>query len=113
MALLPPLSHMRSTLDLPQKLIDYLNESRAPLPPVTDPDQPLQIDSLGLIRLVAFLESDLNLRVEDEELLADNFATGRKLAKLIKPKMERLAAGGVPNASSSGQSELGSGNCSF
>ena len=64
---------MRSTLDLPPKLIDYLNEARAPLPPVTDPDQPLQIDSLGLIRLVAFLESDLNVRVEDDELVADNF----------------------------------------
>ena len=84
---------MRSTLDLPPKLIDYLNESRAPLPPVTDPDQPLQIDSLGLIRLVAFLESDLNVRVEDDELLADNFATGRNLAKLINAKMERLSAG--------------------
>jgi len=96
---------MSSTLDLPPKLIDYLNEARAPLPPVTDPDQPLQIDSLGLIRLVAFLESDLNVRVEDEELLADNFATGRNLAQLINPKMERLSAGDVPNATMSGQSE--------
>ncbi len=109
-AILPFIIYMRSTLDLPPKLIDYLDESRAPLPPVTNPDQPLQIDSLGLIRLVAFLESDLNVRVEDDELLADNFATGRSLARLINPKMERLLAGGVPNAPSSGQSELGSGN---
>ena len=100
---------MCSPLDLPPKLIDYLNESRAPLPPVTDPDQPLQIDSLGLIRLVAFLESDLNIRVDDDELLADNFATGRNIAKLINAKMERLSAAGV-HASSSGQSEFGSGN---
>src|SRR4030095_3404597 len=42
---------MSPTVDLPPKLTDYLNETRAPLPPVTDPDQPLQIDSLGLIRL--------------------------------------------------------------
>ena len=97
---------MRSTLDLPPKLIDYLNESRAPLPPVTDPDQPLHIDSLGLIRLWAFLESDLNIRVEDDELLAENFATARNMAKLINAKMERLSAAGV----SSGQSESGSGN---
>ena len=96
---------MSSALDLPPKLIDYLNEARAPLPPVTDPDQPLRIDSLGLIRLVAFLESDLNVRVEDEELLADNFATGRNLAQLINPKMERLSTGEVPNATTFGQSE--------
>ena len=101
---------MRSTLDLPPKLIDYLNESRAPLPPVTDPDQPLHIDSLGLIRLWAFLESDLNIRVEDDELLAENFATARNMAKLINAKMERLSAAGLQHACSSGQSELGSGN---
>ena len=104
---------MHSTLDLPPKLIDYLNETRAPLPPVTDPDQPLQIDSLGLIRLVAFLESDLNIIVEDEELLAENFATGRNLANLINPKIASLSARTVPNAPSSGQSELGSGELQF
>jgi len=112
-AALPSVIDMRSSLDLPQKLIDYLNESRAPLPPVTDPDQPLQIDSLGLIRLVAFLESDLNVIVEDDELLAENFATGRNLATLINPKMERLSAGGGPNAPSSGQSELECGEYIF
>ena len=104
---------MHSTLDLPPKLIDYLNESRAPLPPVTDPDQPLQIDSLGLIRLVAFLESDLNIIVEDEELLAENFATGRNLANLINPKIARVSAHAVQNAPSSGQSELGSAELQF
>ena len=104
---------MHSTLDLPPKLIEYLNDSRAPLPPVTDPDQPLQIDSLGLIRLVAFLESDLNIRVEDDELLAENFATSRSIAKLINSKMERLSDSGVSNAPSSGQSELESGEGAF
>lgn len=73
------------TIDLPPQLIDYLNEAR-PGTPITDPDQPLQIDSLGLIRLVAFLESELHIRVEDEELLVDNFATPRALANLIRSK---------------------------
>jgi acyl carrier protein len=68
---------------LPQKLIDYINESRAPLPPVSDPDQPLQIDSLGLIRLVSFMESDCGIRVEDEELVAENFASLNALRALI------------------------------
>lgn len=77
---------MSQTIDLPAKLLDYLNEARAPLPPISDPDEPLQIDSLSLIRLVAFMESDLNIRIEDEDLLADNFATGRKLAELLRQK---------------------------
>jgi acyl carrier protein len=56
------------------------------LPPVTDLDEPLQIDSLGLIRLVAFLENDLGYRIEDEELMAENFATLRRLGQLLAIK---------------------------
>ena len=55
-------------MNIPPKLKEYLDEARAPLPPISDPDEPLQIDSLGLIRLVAFMESDLGIRVEDEEI---------------------------------------------
>jgi acyl carrier protein len=76
----------RTTMEIPQKLKDYINESRTPLPPISHPDQPLQIDSLGLIRLVSFMESDCGIRVEDEELIAENFATLRSLGKLIEQK---------------------------
>jgi acyl carrier protein len=86
---------MSQTIDLPAKLLDYLNEARAPLPPVTDPDQPLQIDSLGLIRLVSFMESDLNIRIEDEELLAENFATARKLTELLEKKRQPTSQAGM------------------
>jgi acyl carrier protein len=75
-------------MNIPPKLKEYLDEARAPLPAITDPDQPLQIDSLGLIRLVAFMESDLGIRVEDEELLAENFATLRALDALITSKSQ-------------------------
>ena len=73
-------------MELPPKLKEYIDTTRAPLPPITDPDEPLQIDSLGLIRLVAFLESDLGIRIEDEELLAENFATMRALGNLLETK---------------------------
>lgn len=75
-------------MNIPPKLKAYLDEARAPLPAITDPDQPLQIDSLALIRLVAFMESDLGIRVEDEELLAENFATLRALDALIASKSQ-------------------------
>lgn len=71
---------------IPSVLQSYLDEARTPLPPVTDPDQPLQIDSLGLIRLVAFLEGELNIRIEDEELLVDNFVNLRALSALLASK---------------------------
>jgi len=68
-----------SILQLVEQYLTYLNEARAPLPPISDPNEPLHIDSLGLIRLVSFLESDLGVRVEDDELLADRNVEGPSL----------------------------------
>ncbi len=72
--------------NIPPKLEEYLNKSRLPLPPLSSLDEPLQLDSLGLIRLVAFLESDLDIRVEDDELLAENFTNLRAIGDLLEGK---------------------------
>ena len=73
-------------MEIPPRLKEYIDNNRGSLPPITNPDEPLQLDSLALIRLVAFLESDLGIRVEDEELVADNFTTLRKVGELIATK---------------------------
>jgi len=91
-------------MEMPPKIKEYLDNNRGSLPPVTDPDEPLQIDSLGLIRLVAFLENDVGYRIEDEELIAENFATLRSLGELLATKtptgptaeVERPVEEGVP-----------------
>jgi len=80
---------------IPPQLKEYINNNRGSLPPITDPDEPLQLDSLGLIRLVAFLESDLGIRVEDEELMAENFATLRTLEELLATKTPTVSTGEV------------------
>ena len=82
-------------MEIPPKLKEYIDNNRGSLPPVTDPDEPLQIDSLGLIRLVAFLESELGYRVEDEELIAENFTTLRKLGELLATKTPTAPAAEV------------------
>ena len=68
-------------MEIPQKLIEYVNHNRGSLPPVTDPDEPLHLDSYGVIRTVAFLENDLGYRVKDEDMrtrkLRDFAETGR------------------------------------
>jgi acyl carrier protein len=73
-------------MEMPPKLKEYIDNNRGSLPPVTDPDEPLHIDSLGVIRLVAFLENEFGYRVEDEELIVDNFATLRQLGQLLATK---------------------------
>lgn len=93
---------MDTSTNIPPRLKEYLDEARAPLPPVSDPDEPLHIDSLGLIRLVGFLESDLGIRVEDDELLADNFTSLRTLGKLIASKEILEAKSGAGDTSVNG-----------
>jgi acyl carrier protein len=73
-------------MEIPQKLKDYIDSARIPLPPIKDEDEPLQIDSLAIVRLVAFLETDLGIVIEDEELIAENFATLRQLGNLLATK---------------------------
>ena len=73
-------------MQTPQKLREYIDANRAGNTPITDPDEPLGIDSLGLIRLVGFMESELGIRIEDDELLAENFRSLRTLEVLLKEK---------------------------
>lgn len=94
-------------MEIPPKLKEYIDKNRGSLPPINNPDEPLQLDSLALIRMVAFLESDLGIRIEDEELVADNFVTLRKLGELIATKTPTASTGvkspaqeGIPTYSS-------------
>jgi len=73
-------------MGIPLRLKEYIDNNRGSLPPITDPDEPLQLDSLGLVRLVAFLECDFGYRVEDEELTTKNFATVRAIEELLAAK---------------------------
>jgi acyl carrier protein len=100
-------------MEIPPKLKEYIDNNRGSLPPITDPDEPLQIDSLGLIRLVAFLENEFGYRVEDEELIAENFATLRKLGELLATKTpseptseaKALPTEGIPTFSAKRETE--------
>jgi acyl carrier protein len=93
-------------MDIPPNLKEYIDNNRGSLPPLTDPGEPLQIDSLGLVRLVAFLET-IGYRIEDEELIAENFASLQSLGELLANKtptaptreVERPFKEGVPTFS--------------
>lgn len=44
------------------------------------------IDSLGLFRIVEFLEATYGVEIADEELLPESFETLRSIAKLVESK---------------------------
>jgi len=53
-------------MEIPDNLREFINEARQPLPPITDIDEPLRLDSLAMMRLVSFMESEVGYTVEDD-----------------------------------------------
>ena len=72
------------------KLLEFLNEARQPLPPLNDADEPLHLDSLAMMRLVSFLESEVGYTVEDEELTLQNFESLRSISNLLQGQGAKL-----------------------
>ena len=77
-------------MEIPDKLLNFINESRQPLPPVTDLDEPLRLDSLAMMRLVSFMESEIGYTVEDDELTLHNFESLRALGNMLEGKGAKL-----------------------
>lgn len=46
------------------------------------------VDSLGLVQLVAFIEGEFDITVEDTEVTADNFRTVADIERLIAGKVQ-------------------------
>ena len=45
------------------------------------------IDSIGLFRMVTFLEESFRIRVPDEDLLAENFQSIRRIGDFVKARL--------------------------
>ena len=77
-------------MQIPEKLLEFLDEVRQPLPPVRNPDEDLHLDSLTMLRLIAFFESDLGLTIDDDQLVVDNFVNLRAISQLLEGKGARM-----------------------
>ena len=78
-------------MELESKLRQFLaDELEAPQEALA-PDYPLLanhvIDSLGLLQIVSFLESEFDVQVEDEELVPDNFGSISAIVGLVDSKL--------------------------
>ena len=55
-----------------------------------DPDEDLLeqgiIDSLGLMKLIAFMEETFGIKILDEEIVPENFQSINSMAKLVELK---------------------------
>jgi acyl carrier protein len=46
------------------------------------------LDSVGILQLVSYIESEFGVEIEDQELVADNFGTLAAIIRLIESKRE-------------------------
>jgi acyl carrier protein len=45
------------------------------------------VDSLGIFKIISFVESEFDVEVDDDELVADNFATIEAISTLVGSKL--------------------------
>lgn len=59
-----------------------------------DDDMPLietnTVDSVGILEIVGFIENHFGLKVEDEELTAENLDSINKIARFIEKKQSKF-----------------------
>ncbi len=81
-------------------LEDILSGGRTAL----DPQEPLVgvdglLDSLGLLRLIQFVEEEFQIRVGDGDVGEDNFGTLERLVAFVARKRQEASGGSTSTAS--------------
>jgi len=66
---------------------DFLDGARADFDPDTSLLETGLIDSIGLFRLLAFLEERFRVRIPDEDLMAENFQTLGHIVRYIRGRV--------------------------
>jgi acyl carrier protein len=57
---------------------------------LADSDQLIEsgiIDSLGIMKLIGFLEDNLSIQIDDMELVPENFSTVQSITALVEKKL--------------------------
>ncbi|NPV83076.1 MAG: acyl carrier protein [Candidatus Aminicenantes bacterium] len=49
------------------------------------------VDSVGMLEIVSFIENNFKIKVEDEELTAENLDSINRIARFIERKLEAQA----------------------
>lgn len=81
-------------MDVPTSLRQYIKEnflSTRGIASIDDEGQLLEsgiVDSMGILQLVGFLESEFAIKVDDEEIVPKNFETTRSIAAFVAAKLD-------------------------
>ncbi|MBA3912283.1 MAG: acyl carrier protein [Acidobacteriales bacterium] len=78
--------------DVKAKIREYILEDAAPkgITQLSDTDSLTEngvVDSLGIFRLVSFLEENFGVRISDEEIVTDNFSSINEIEEFVNNKL--------------------------
>jgi len=82
-------------VDILPSLRNYIRENflqKKDLEDIGDDDQLLDsgiVDSMGIIKLVSFLESQFGIEVEDDQIVPENFETMTSIAAYVTTRLEK------------------------
>ena len=77
-----------------QKIVDFIRDDIVAGQPVEfDRDTSLLesglIDSMGLFRLITFLEETFNIRIPESDMVAENFQSVSKISEHVEKLLEK------------------------
>jgi acyl carrier protein len=49
------------------------------------------LDSVGLLQLVAFVEEEFDIEIDDAEIVAENFSSAESIEELVRRQVEKKA----------------------
>jgi acyl carrier protein len=83
-------------MDIASRVRKFVNEEilRGEGTVIQADDDPLlegAIDSVGLLHLVAFIEEEFDIEIDDAEIVPDNFSTASDIEGLVRRLMEEKA----------------------
>lgn len=87
-----PEKPLKSEQDIVRSLTDFIVNEVAPTKPANAPapDDPIVeaglVDSLGLFKVIGFVEDEFGVKVAPDEILLENFATVNAITRLIRAK---------------------------
>lgn len=84
---------MTSAQELTQRITQYIMTDVAAAPPEAPPAPDFLLieggllDSLGLFKVIAFVEEQFDVRIAPEEIVFENFSTINAIVNLVRGKM--------------------------
>jgi acyl carrier protein len=83
-------------MEIAPRVMDFINEEilRGEGIVIQRDSDPLlegAIDSVGLLHLVAFVEEEFDIEIDDAEIVPDNFSTASSVEGLVRRLMEEKA----------------------